>query len=217
MTTIPYSQIPLFENISTENLNELLHCMHSYVREYKKGQVVIMEEEGVKHIGVILAGSVHMLKYDYWGEQTMLTYMNEGELIGEVFAVQKVNNSHVTFVAATDCQILFLQASQIIHTCQRGCAFHHQLSENMFNLIGQKSVKLMERIEVASKSSLRDKILAYLSLQAQKQDSNHVTLPLNRTELAGYLDANRSAMTRELAAMKKEGLLDFDKNEFVLH
>ena len=64
MTTIPYSQIPLFENISTENLNELLHCMHSYVREYKKGQVVIMEEEDVKHIGVILAGSVHMLKYD---------------------------------------------------------------------------------------------------------------------------------------------------------
>ncbi len=86
----------------------------------------------------------------------------------------------------------------------------------MFNLIGQKSVKLMERIEVASKSTLREKILSYLSMQAQKAGSSKFEIPLNRSALADYLDSNRSAMTRELFAMKEEGLIDFQKNEFSL-
>lgn len=213
---IPYSQIPLFEGISTENLNELLHCLHNFVREYKKGEVIIIEEENIQNIGIVLCGMVHMLKYDYWGRQTMLAYMSEGELFGEVFAVQKMNNSQVSFVAATDCQVLFLRAANIIHTCHRACPFHHKLSENMFNLLGQKSVKLMERIEVASKSTLREKILSYLSMQAQKAGSSKFEIPLNRSALADYLDSNRSAMTRELFAMKDEGLIDFEKNEFTL-
>ena len=214
--TISYSQIPLFEGIRTENLNELLHCLHNYVREYEKGEVVIIEEENIQHIGIVLRGTVHMLKYDYWGKQTMLAYMGQGEMFGEVFAVQKKNNSQVSFVAATDYQVLFLRAANIIHPCHRACVFHHKLSENMFNLIGQKSVKLMERIEVASKSTLREKILSYLSMQAQKAGSSKFEIPLNRSALADYLDSNRSAMTRELFAMKEEGLIDFQKNEFSL-
>lgn len=213
---ITYTQIPLFEGISTENLNELLHCLHNFVREYKKGEVIIIEEENIQNIGIVLCGTVHMLKYDYWGKQTMLAYMSAGELFGEVFAVQKMNNSQVSFVAASDCQVLFLRAANIIHTCHRDCPFHHKLSENMFNLMGQKSVKLMERIEVASKSTLREKILSYLSMQAQKAGSSSFEIPLNRSALADFLDSNRSAMTRELSAMKDEGLINFEKNAFML-
>ena len=72
----------------------------------------------------------------------------------------------------------------------------------------------MEKIEITSKSSLREKILAYLSMLAQKQNSTYVTSPLSRTELAEYLGSNRSAMTRELAAMRSDGIIDYDGNCF---
>ena len=215
-SVIPYNQIPLFEGLNDRELNELFHCMHTFVRKYQKGQVIIIEDENIINVGIVLCGTVHMLKYDYWGNQTMLAYMNEGELFGETFAVQKLNNSHVSFVAASNCQVLFFMAANIIHTCERGCPFHHKLAENMFNLLGKQSVKLMERIEVASKSTLREKILAYLSMQAQRKNKNRFVIPLNRSELADFLDANRSSMTRELSAMKDEGLIDFEKNEFIL-
>lgn len=87
---------------------------------------IIIEEEHIQHIGIVRCGTVHMLKYDYWGTQTMLAYMGAGELFGEVFAVQKMNNSQVSFVAATDCQVLFLRAANIIHTCHRACPFHQK-------------------------------------------------------------------------------------------
>ena len=96
------------------------------------------------------------------------------------------------------------------------CTFHHRLIENMVRMIGDKNVQLMRKIEIISKKTLREKALAYLRLQAEAQQSQRITVPLGRVELADYLCANRSALTRELAAMKQDGILDYDKNTFVL-
>ena len=42
-------------------------------------------------------------------------------------------------------------------------------------------------------------------------------IPHNRQELAEYLCVDRSAMSSELSKMRNEGILDFQKNHFVLH
>ena len=36
---------------------------------------------------------------------------------------------------------------------------------------------------------------------------------MNRQELADYLGTERSALSREMARMKKEGLIDYCRNE----
>ncbi len=209
-----YMSNPLFENITADHLRAMLDCLHSYTRNYKKGEVIIMEEDSIRYIGIVLSGTVHMMKEDIWGRQTLLTYIPENEIFGEAFAVQKNPDSSVSFIAASNTSVLFVAAWNIIHCCPSQCNFHEQLTRNMFDLIGRRSIRLMERIEISSKPSLREKILAYLSMQAQKQDSRYFTLPLGRIELANYIGANRSALTRELAAMRKEGLIDYDRNTF---
>lgn len=39
---------------------------------------------------------------------------------------------------------------------------------------------------------------------------------MNRQELADYLGVERSALSREMARMKKEGLIDYRKNEITI-
>ena len=46
--------------------------------------------------------------------------------------------------------------------------------------------------------------------------SKKFTIPFSRTDLANYLDADRSALTRELTRMRDEGIITFEKNTFVL-
>lgn len=213
---ITYKEIPLFANIKEMDLNQLFLCLRSYHQKYKRGENIIMEQDDVKYIGVVLSGMVHMLKDDIWGNQIMLGFIEPGELLGESFAVQKTPESYVRFQAVKDTEIIFLAASSIIHNCPRQCGFHGQITQNMFQLMGEKNVQLMEKIEVSSKSTLRDKLLAYLSMMSQKQHSRYIESPLTRTELAEYLCANRSAMTRELSSMKEEGIIDFDKNTYIL-
>lgn len=216
--SIKYKDVPLFKGIAPENLDALLFCMRSYVHSYKKGEHIRLRNEKGQHVGIVLKGAVHMIKTDVWGNDTLLTYMSEGEIFGESLAAQKEedSDSYVTFLASAAAEVLFLSFDKAIHVCKNRCVFHYQLIENLFDLIGRKNQQLMEKIEVTSQGSLREKILAYLSMQAQKQNSRYVTLSLSRTDMAQFLCTNRSAMTRELSNLREEGVIDFEKNTFVL-
>ena len=215
-TSIDKSEIRLFKDINAGDLTPLLHCMRSYNDVYKKGELIDTDRNGETYIGIVMSGSVHMMKEDISGNQTMLAYMNAGEIFGESTAIGNYTKEYISFIAASDCEIMFLSMHMIMHNCGAQCEFHHKLTQNLLNLIAEKNANLMEKIEVSTKRTVREKILAYLSIQAQKSDSTYIQLPLTRTELAAYIGANRSAMTRELALMKEEGLIDFDKNTFVL-
>ncbi len=211
---ISYSEIPLFEGIKPEDIDKLLVCIRSMKREYKKDETIIMEKDRVHYVGIVLSGRVHITKEDIWGNTFLLSYVEPGELFGENFAVTKMQEASVSFHAASDTKVLFLSASNIIHTCPNSCGFHARISENLFHLLGEKSILFMNKLEIMSKGSLRKKILAYLSMLCQQQGSNYVTTPLSQTQLAEYLSVNRSAMARELSSMRTEGLIDYDKKTF---
>lgn len=144
----------------------------------------------------------------------MLVRMRKDELFGETFACGENNLSVVTFVVSQDAKILFIPFDRVMHSCTMSCVFHHRLIENMVHIIASKNRDLMRKVEIISKKTLREKILAYLSIQAQLQKSRYFEIPLERVELAEYLCADRSAVTRELAKMKEHGLIDYDKNCF---
>lgn len=130
------------------------------------------------------------------------------------FACGLDQNATVSFIAATDAKILFLTFSQIIHTCSMACKFHHRLVENMVALIATKNRQLMDKVDILSKKTLRDKIATYLLQESGKKNSLLFEIPLGRVQLAEYLSANRSALTRELKSMHEDGLIEYEENTF---
>ena len=205
---------PLFDGIQSSDMKPMLHCIGYRLSHFSKGEIIAFEGENLKHIGIVLSGSVDMVKEDLWGNKTMLVRMRQNEMFGETFACGEDNLSVVTFMVSEDVKILFLPFSRVMHSCTMACAFHHRLIENMVRLIANKNRELMRKVEVVSKRTIREKLLTYLSIQAQIQDSRYIEIPLGRVELAEYLCVDRSALTRELAKMKEEGLIDYDKNSF---
>lgn len=87
---------------------------------------------------------------------------------------------------------------------------------NIVSILADNNTRLIEKTEILCKKTLRSKILAYLEQEARNNDCRQFTIPFNRTDLANYLDADRSALTRELARMKEEGLIDYNKNTFTI-
>lgn len=207
-------QSPLIAGIERNDLRAMFACIGYHIGTYKKGKTVVLEEEHIKHIGIVLSGAVDMIKEDLWGNRTILIRSRKNEIFGESFACGDDSMSVVTFVVAEDAEIMFLPFKKVMHTCSHACIFHHQLIENMVRVIANKNRDLIRKIEVISKKTLREKILAYLSIQAQTNDSRYFEIPLGRLELADYLCADRSALTRELAKMRDEGVIDFDRNCF---
>ena len=205
---------PLFMGIDPSDMEGMLGCIGYHVKAYQKGEIIAFEEENIDHVGVVLSGSVDMLKEDVWGNRTMLVRSYPQDIFGETFACGEDSLSTVTFAAAENCRVLFLSFCRVMHTCTHACQFHQRLIENMVRLIARKNRELMRKVEVVVKKTLREKILAYLSIQSQAQGSRKFEIPLGRVEWAEYLNADRSALTRELAKMKEEGIIGYQKNTF---
>ena len=205
---------PLFAGIKPEEMQPMLQCIGYHIGNYTKGEIVAFAGENLKHIGILLSGAVDMVTEDLWGNKTMLLRIRKNELFGETFACGEDNQSMVTFFVSEDAKILFMPFSRVMHSCSMACGFHHRLTENMVKIIAKKNRDLLRKVEVVSKRTIREKLLTYLSIQAQHQDSRYFEIPLGRIELADYLCVDRSALTRELARMKEEGLIDYRRNYF---
>lgn len=205
---------PLFEGIEPENRVAMLGCTGYHIGVFQKGDIVAFEDENIRHIGIVISGGVDMVKEDIWGNKTMLVRTGKNEVFGETFACGSDNLSVVSFVVSEPAQILFMPFDRVMRSCSMACQFHHKLIENMVRVIANKNRDLIRKVEAVSKRSIREKLLAYLSVQAQTQNSRYFEIPLGRVELAEYLCVDRSALTRELVKMKEDGLIDYDRNCF---
>ena len=74
----------------------------------------------------------------------------------------------------------------------------------------------MQKFNHITKPSTKDKVMAYLQYISKKENSKYFDIPFNRQELADYLSVDRSALSFELSKLKKQGILDFNKNHFML-
>ena len=214
LTVKAFESHPMFEGISLNNCSMLMNCLGCIEKTYKKDQIISATEVFARQIGIVVSGCVHTVQEDVWGRRTFLSYTNDDGIFGEVLIGGASEARGIIYKAAEPTTVLYLSADRILHPCRNSCPFHHQLSRNLFRMISQKNAVLTEKIEVTSKSSLREKILAYLSIEAHRSGSTGFTVPLNRSEMADYLCTNRSALSRELAKMKKDGIIDYESNTF---
>ena len=86
----------------------------------------------------------------------------------------------------------------------------------MMKNLAVKNIQFHQKIEVTSKRSTREKLMAYLMLCAKKAGSNSFDIPFDRQELADFLGVERSGLSVEISKLKKEGIIDADKKHFEL-
>ena len=168
------------------------------------------------YIGILLSGAVQMTQTDYYGNRSILISVSPGEVFAEAFACAEVPSMPVTAVADEPCEVMLIECSHILHTCQNNCGFHQRLIYNLMKDLASKTVLFLQRIEITSKRTTREKLLTYLTLQAKKEGSNTFLIPFDRQELADYLEVDRSGLSAEISKLQKEGVLTSQKNRFVL-
>lgn len=191
----------------------MFKCLNAVFKEYKKGEYISISKN---IIGFVINGDVSILSEDIWGNSSLLSVVKEKNIFGETFACSKGTNDMISFVAKTDCTLLFLDYHKVLNTCTTACLFHHRLIENIVKLIAEKNYAFMKKINIISQRTLKKKILEFLSYEANKNNSLEFTISIGRIEMAEFLAADRTALSRELKNMKDEGLIDYDKNKFKL-
>jgi CRP-like cAMP-binding protein len=208
-------KVKLFEAID-DRLEDMLQCLGSEEKKYDRGEIILMTGQPVTAVGVILSGEVQIIQEDYYGNRSILTELKPGHIFGEAFASAGVKESPVTILAKSNCTILFLGIERIITTCPNSCVFHSQLIENLLKILARKNMLLSSKNQLLSQRTIRDKVLSYLGLQAEKKGNLAFEIPFSRNELADFLCVDRSALSRVLSQLKKEGVIDYHNQHFKL-
>ncbi len=206
----------LFAGIANDEIASMLLCLDAQVHHYKKGEYVLREGEHLSNIMILVGGRLHIQKDDYWGNRSILEQISMGEIFGEAYIAPESEPLLNDVVAAEDSVVMFFNAKQIITTCSSACRFHTMVVQNLFFSISEKNRKVVRKLSHMSKRSIREKLISYLSEEATRQNSSSFAIPFNRQQLADFLFVDRSAMSNELSKMRKEGLLEFERNCFKL-
>ena len=206
---------PLFAGISEEGVDQVLACLSARPRHFDK-QAMLLRAGVAPVMGVVLAGSVHILQEDFWGNRSLLGRAGPGDLFAEAFACAGVLRLPVSVEACEPTDVLLLDAGRLSAVCPAACPHHVQMIRNLLRLMAEKNVGLARKVEHMARRTTRDKLLSYLSAEARRSGGSAFSIPFNRQQLADYLAVDRSAMCSELSRLRDEGLLDFHRSAFVL-
>ena len=206
----------LFSGVGDEEISTMLSCLGASLFTYKKGEFVLRQGEHLSNILVLVEGSLHIQRDDYWGNRSILGHIGIGEIFGEAYAAPDSGTLLNDVIAVEDSAVYFFDVKRVISTCSSACRFHTMVVQNLFFAISEKNRTLVQKLDYLSRRTTREKLISYLSEEAKKQNSPRITIPFNRQQLADYLSVDRSAMSNELGTMRDEGLLAFEKNRFRL-
>lgn len=214
-----YNQIknsPVFYGMNDEELRGLLECFNARIRRYEKDEMIIRQGDMIANIYLILDGEVNIEKDSYWGRRIIISRLSRNDNLALSFVGSKDVESSVDAIAIKDTLVLVLSYEKCTSMCQNACTRHKVLINNLFQILSKENIELIQKIENVSQKTIRDKLLTYLSNEAQKRHSNSFDIHFNRQDLADYLNVDRSAMSFELSKLQKEGLIEYSKNHFEL-
>lgn len=207
---------PLFRDISDEELVPMLGCLGASIDEYHKNEAIFSEGDTARTLGIILSGTVQIEQVDYYGNRNIVASIGEGQVFGETFACARVEAMPVDVIARSDCEVMLVDVGRITKSCANACSFHSTVIYNLMQIVADKNLMLHRKIEITSKRSTREKLMTYLFYESKRAGSASFEVPYDRQALADYLDVDRSGLSAEISKLRREGVLESDKNRFTL-
>ena len=207
----------LFGGISETELRAILSCLDTKTENYPKDAFVLRPGDTVEAVGLVLEGSVLVIQEDVWGNRNILSTAGPGQTFAAAFACAPGSVLNVGVAAQTPVTVMFLNVKRILNMCPSACTHHSRIIRNLLGELAQKNLEVNEKLTHMGQRTTRDKLLSYLSAEAQRGGRYEFDIPFSRQQLADYLGVERSGLSVELGKMRSDGLLDFHKSHFVLH
>lgn len=208
---------PLFDGISANELDSMVHCLQPKVCTYKKNSYITIGGEPFTGLGILLTGEAAVIKENAAGSRNVMTVLKAGAIFGEMVAFSSKHTWPASVFAQTPCSVIFLPPDKITGNCANTCTSHTQLIKNMLSILSEKALLLNQKVEYLTISSLRGKISTYLLEQCKLADTKVFNLSLSRNDLANFLNVSRTALSREMGRMRDEGLIEFYRASIKIH
>ena len=205
----------LFEKADYTGLRGILSASGPAVMRYRKGDMIFWEQTPVTAFGIFLSGSGIAYRSTSSGNNIIMAHLEAGSVFGDILAGSENKKSPVSIRANVPSEVLFIDFDAYLSACMRGGDTGEILIRNYIKAVSQRYFELQDRVSCIIMPTLRDKIMDLLKKHS-RVPGEPFDIPFDREAMAGYLNADRSALSRELSRMKSEGIIDYYRSTFRL-
>ncbi len=194
----------------------MLTCLGTKKERFPKDALLLRAGDTAESIGLVLSGSVLVEQEDVWGNRNILSKAGPGQTFAAAYACAPGSVLRVNVAAETPVIVLFLNVRRVLTMCPSACAHHSRIIRNLLGELAEKNLRFGEKLTHMGQRTTRGKLLSYFSAEAQRLGTYEFDIPFSRQQLADYLAVERSGLSQELGKLRREGLLAFHKNHFIL-
>ncbi|MCT4541970.1 MAG: Crp/Fnr family transcriptional regulator [Vallitalea sp.] len=198
----------LFKSLSESAIESILENTSYQVVDYTKDQMLYTEGEECTKIGIVIDGILEIRKIYPLGKTVVVTRLKESDIFGEVILFSNMKNYPSTLVSCSSLKVFYVSKKEMINIMEH----HPTIMNNLLNILSSKILTLNKKLRNLSYENLRQKISDFILTEYKKQKSSYIELSISRKEMAETLGVTRPSLSRELATMKEDGIIDYHKN-----
>jgi len=206
----------ILEILNAARRSRAATCLNLRRLKVDKGETIFHEGEDARHFGILLTGSVNVVRYSADGRARVLTHLKAGESFGTSFALGGARGYFANVEAAEPTEALLVDATRLLAPCSRGCALHMRLLTHLLGTLAQRNTVLARKIDCLTQPTTREKLMAYLRQQAEEAGSRAFEIPFSRQQLADYLNVDRAALSTEIGKLVRDGRIETTRARFRL-
>lgn len=204
----------LFDNFEIENIKAMAPCLNLVIQSFKRNDFVVRDGEALDTLGIVLEGEASVFKESISGNRIFIKNLSPGEMFGEIAAFARQKKWPALVQANTPLTVCFISQDRIVSECQNLCVYHKALISNMLRVVSERAMMLNKKIEYISIKTMRAKLCTFLYEKYKTSGKTMFKIPMNREQMAEFLNVSRPSMSRELSRMKDEGIIDFYLSTF---
>ncbi len=207
-------KVHFLHGIPENKYENVLTCLRAKRKTFSSGESIVNVGSCCLS-GIILSGAAEVVFYDEIGNQINIDHLHSSQIFGLGVVLAGRNNCPVQIRTLSECEILFLDFSRLLDPSSCTCQYRMQITANLLKTFAETNLFLNLKLRISCQKHLRNKIKIYLQHQ-RFSETGEVQLPFNRQQLADFLYADRSALSRELGRLRNEGILTFSGRKIVL-
>ena len=205
----------LFRDLPPKALEEEI-LPRGRLREFDRRAVLIAPGDRVDWFAVVLRGRAQISQIFSDGTSSLMDALGPGRTLGTDLIGTRSLRSPYYAISAGEFRVLRFPASLLLEPGALPGQTREVLWRNLLTILSDDNLRKHYRLAILAQRGLRDRVLVYLTMQAERRGTPTFRIPFSREELAAFLCVNRSALSHELSRMEAEGLIRFRKNEFTL-
>lgn len=107
----------LFRGIEENNYKHLLGCLNVQIKHFKENEYLFFAGDRINKVGVVLSGSVEILKENLAGNKHIIAILESSHLFAEGIVCTANRISPVTVQAKESTMVMFIPYEKIIRSC----------------------------------------------------------------------------------------------------